>query len=94
MIPHVDKRDKGGEDAYVIAQDASCIVVADGVGGWNRKGIDPALFSNELCRHYKAKYEAMRDNKENLSLKQLLHESLKDTESIGTSTFVAASIDE
>lgn len=32
MIPHFEKRDKGGEDAYVSKDDL--IVVADGVGGW------------------------------------------------------------
>ena len=60
MIPHIEKRDKGGEDAYVLSDDTSLIAVADGVGGWNRKGIDPALFSNELCGHYKTFYQNMR----------------------------------
>ena len=60
MIPHVDKRDKGGEDAYVVSADMSLIAVADGVGGWNRRGVDPALFSNELCGHLKTKYENAR----------------------------------
>lgn len=36
------------------------IAMADGVGGWNKKGVDPALFSNELCRHFLSKYENMR----------------------------------
>ena len=60
MIPHIEKRDKGGEDAYVVTDDTSLIAVADGVGGWNRKGVDPALFSNELCGHYKTFYHSMR----------------------------------
>lgn len=32
MIPHVEKRHKGGED-YFLAKD-NILVVADGVGGW------------------------------------------------------------
>jgi serine/threonine protein phosphatase PrpC len=28
----------------------SVIAVADGVGGWAEQGIDPALYSKELCR--------------------------------------------
>lgn len=32
MIPHIDKREKGGEDAYISRNDL--LVVADGVGGW------------------------------------------------------------
>ena len=27
------------------------LAVADGVGGWNDHGIDPAKYSKELCRH-------------------------------------------
>ena len=43
MIPHYEKRHKGGEDAYVANE--KLIVVADGVGGWGEVGIDPGLFS-------------------------------------------------
>ena len=43
MIPHVDKRYKGGEDACYA--DEKLLVVLDGVGGWNDVGVDPALFS-------------------------------------------------
>ena len=27
------------------------LAVADGVGGWNDHGVDPAKYSRELCRH-------------------------------------------
>lgn len=27
------------------------MAVADGVGGWNDRGVDPALFSRELCKN-------------------------------------------
>ena len=33
MIPHIEKRARGGEDAYVSRDDL--LVVADGVGGWS-----------------------------------------------------------
>jgi len=109
MIPHIEKRDKGGEDAYVVTKDNAVIAVADGVGGWNKKGVDPALFSNELTRHFKSKYENMRQlsskvvvesledtpkKQSDISLKELLVDSVKDTKSIGTSTFVAAMVHE
>ncbi len=42
-IPHDDKRNKGGEDAFVVTP--TLIVVADGVGGWAAKGVDSGLFS-------------------------------------------------
>ena len=55
--PHLKKVEKGGEDAYFITEDDSVVGMADGVGGWNKKGIDPALFSNELCANFKQIYQ-------------------------------------
>ncbi|KAL8274193.1 hypothetical protein Esti_001878 [Eimeria stiedai] len=43
MIPHPSKRDRGGEDA-------ACLVVADGVGGWESSGIDAGIYSKELVK--------------------------------------------
>lgn len=45
-IPHYKKRLTGGEDSYLVLDDL--VMVADGVGGWAGKGIDPALFPREL----------------------------------------------
>ncbi len=42
-IPHDEKRNKGGEDAFVATP--TLLVVADGVGGWAAKGVDSGLFS-------------------------------------------------
>ena len=52
-IPHAKKKLTGGEDAYVLTADGSLTAVADGVGGWKKKGVDPAEFSNELCNNFK-----------------------------------------
>ena len=41
--PHDDKVSKGGEDGFTVSE--RMIAVADGVGGWARKGIDPGLFA-------------------------------------------------
>lgn len=48
--------DSCGEDSYAIAEnDVQCVVgVADGVGGWRSKGIDPSGFSRSLMRHLEA----------------------------------------
>ena len=45
-----------GEDSYSIAENDFQIVlgVADGVGGWRSKGIDPSKFSRSLMRHLEA----------------------------------------
>ena len=53
-IPHHKKIYKGGEDAWISTD--QIVAVADGVGGWNNKGVDPGLFSRELCWHVLCKY--------------------------------------
>lgn len=42
-LPHDDKVHKGGEDGWAASE--RLIAVADGVGGWAEKGVDPGLFS-------------------------------------------------
>lgn len=46
MIPHIDKRAKGGEDAYAATD--TMVAIADGVGGWADAGVDPAIYSRRL----------------------------------------------
>ena len=55
QIPHAEKIEKGGEDAYVTSKDL--LVVADGVGGWARQGVDPGLFSKSLVKNIYNFYE-------------------------------------
>ena len=43
ITPHPDKVGKGGEDALLASHDL--MVVADGVGGWVKYGIDPGLYA-------------------------------------------------
>lgn len=47
-IPHPEKTEKGGEDAYFIQKNA--LGVFDGVGGWASIGVDAGLYSKELAR--------------------------------------------
>ena len=47
-LPHDDKVYKGGEDAFTASE--RLIAVADGVGGWANKGVDPGLFSKQLTK--------------------------------------------
>lgn len=56
VVPHPDKAHReyklppyvGGEDAYFVDDEAGILGVADGVGGWASKGIDPGIFSRQL----------------------------------------------
>ncbi|KAG1664831.1 hypothetical protein FOA52_007089 [Chlamydomonas sp. UWO 241] len=51
MIPHIDKVEKGGEDAFCIClKGFGSIGVADGVSGWAEEGIDPAEYSRSLMK--------------------------------------------
>lgn len=47
-IPHPEKVEKGGEDAFFVQKRA--LGVFDGVGGWASIGIDAGLYSKELSR--------------------------------------------
>jgi protein phosphatase PTC7 len=49
-LPHPEKVDTGGEDAYFISEDGKVLGVADGVGGWRESGIDPGEYSRTLMR--------------------------------------------
>ena len=88
LLPHKDKRHKGGEDAYV-AQD-NLIAVADGVGGWGEVGVDPALFSKELCSNIKKIF----DENPKESLKEVLVSAVKLQTFKGSSTAVLAKFDQ
>jgi len=46
-IPHYEKRETGGEDAYFMTPKA--VGVFDGVGGWASLGINPGLYSSRLA---------------------------------------------
>lgn len=98
MIPHTDKRHKGGEDAYVVTD--TMVAVADGVGGWAEAGIDPALFSRELCRNITDIYE--KSVQQNTPEKQtsviskpreLLVQAVAESRQQGSSTAVICMLD-
>ena len=48
------KAHRGGEDAWICSD--SLVAVADGVGGWNKKGVNPGIFARELCDNVNRKY--------------------------------------
>ncbi|PJF17964.1 hypothetical protein PSACC_02271 [Paramicrosporidium saccamoebae] len=45
-----------GEDSFAVVENQfqSVVAVADGVGGWRAKGVDPSKFSRSLMRHLEA----------------------------------------
>jgi protein phosphatase PTC7 len=68
--------------------------VADGVGGWNDHGVDPGLFSRELCINVWEEFKKLRvENNYRLNLKNMLVNAVKNTKNKGSSTFVMAGLD-
>eukprot|EP00828_Plagiopyla_frontata_P047775 TRINITY_DN8936_c0_g1_i5.p2 TRINITY_DN8936_c0_g1~~TRINITY_DN8936_c0_g1_i5.p2 ORF type:complete len:317 (-),score=66.49 TRINITY_DN8936_c0_g1_i5:78-1028(-) len=91
MLPHPDKLAKGGEDAYYA--NSKLLAVADGVGGWNDHGVDPAKYSRELCRHIETLW-----NEHFLNYltnpKQLIIDAAQKTKAQGSSTLAIVTIDD
>mmetsp|Transcript_8941 Transcript_8941/g.19107 ORF Transcript_8941/g.19107 Transcript_8941/m.19107 type:complete len:439 (-) Transcript_8941:941-2257(-) len=55
-LPHPDKVHYGGEDAHFLSSvGGGAMGVADGVGGWQESGVNPAEYSRRLM-HYACAY--------------------------------------
>ncbi|CDW91186.1 serine threonine family 2c [Stylonychia lemnae] len=87
MIPHIEKKYKGGEDACYA--DDQLLVVLDGVGGWNEVGVDPGLFTKQFIKLIEQEHK----NDPNLELKILLEKALVQVTNQGSSTAVLLKID-
>lgn len=59
-VPHIKKIHKGGEDALKF--DDNILIIADGVGGWNTKGIDPSMFSKTLVNEVHLSFSEVGKN--------------------------------
>ena len=64
-IPHPRKAHRGGEDSYLVSSPTnSTIAVADGVGGWESKGVNPRAFADEmLTKTYERMKMGVKDPK-------------------------------
>jgi len=63
-IPHPDKAHYGGEDAHFLSPiGGGAAGVADGVGGWQESGVNPAEYSATLMECAKAYLEGRIDEK-------------------------------
>jgi protein phosphatase PTC7 len=89
MIPHPSKADKGGEDASFTS--GNILAVADGVGGWNEYGVDPAIYSRQLCKNIQvlAISNVMSFLK---NPKSILRKAWEDNKHDGSSTLVVITL--
>lgn len=90
-IPHREKTEKGGEDAFVANK--NLIAIADGVGGWDELGIDSSLYSKNLCSLIERLYAQDR-KKYNKNPKNLLVDAVALNDEKGTSTSLILTIDD
>ncbi|KAI3450286.1 hypothetical protein Pfo_006951 [Paulownia fortunei] len=85
LIPHPDKVEKGGEDAFFVSSHGGGVIaVADGVSGWAEKDVNPALFSRELM----ANASGLVEDEE-----VLIRKAHAATTSIGSATAVVAMLE-
>jgi len=89
VIPHPEKADKGGEDAYFIVE-GSAIGVADGVGGWAEFGIDPAVYSRSIMAEAKNAIEKKKMTDPVSVLSYAHQETNKNPQNLGSTTAVVA----
>ena len=70
IIPNPRKAHRGGEDSYIVSSPTnSTLAVADGVGGWESKGVNPRAFADEILIRT---YEFIKSGEDNPSL-SLIH---------------------
>jgi protein phosphatase PTC7 len=67
IIPHDDKKHRGGEDA--ASTSPQFLVVADGVGGWVQRGVNPGLYSKLLTKSVME----LGERNTTLSLTEIVH---------------------
>ena len=86
IIPHDQKKHRGGEDAAAASD--TVLVVADGVGGWARQNINPGLYSKLLTE------TIIELAPKNQSLKDLVHEAnwIAASKHLGSATCTALKI--
>ncbi|CAL5353205.1 probable protein phosphatase 2C 26 isoform X1 [Camellia sinensis] len=91
LIPHPNKVEKGGEDAFFVSSyNGGIIAVADGVSGWAEQNVDPSLFSRELMA--KAS-DLVGDEEVNYDPQILLKKAHAATSSIGSATVIVAMLE-
>ncbi|XP_010521990.1 PREDICTED: probable protein phosphatase 2C 26 [Tarenaya hassleriana] len=91
-IPHPDKSEKGGDDAFFVSGfRGGVIAVADGVSGWVEQNVDPSLFSRELIANAS---NLVEDEEVRYDPGFLIEKSHAATASKGSATIIVAMLEE
>tara|TARA_Y100000310_G_scaffold335211_1_gene416697 strand:- start:3152 stop:3901 length:750 start_codon:yes stop_codon:yes gene_type:complete len=88
-IPHPRKAHRGGEDSYLVSSPTnSTIAVADGVGGWESKGVNPRAFADEMLRKT---YDFIKNGE--IDPKNAIRASFPLLSEVGSATFCMGKMD-
>ncbi|KAI4305394.1 hypothetical protein L6164_028764 [Bauhinia variegata] len=91
LIPHPNKVDRGGEDAFLVSNyNGGIIAVADGVSGWAEEDVDPSLFPRELLANASS---FVGDEEVNYNPQMLIKKAHAATNSIGSATVIVAMLE-
>ncbi|KAL6967749.1 protein-serine,threonine phosphatase [Sarracenia purpurea var. burkii] len=91
LIPHPNKVDKGGEDAFFVSSyNGGVIAVADGVSGWAEQNVDPSLFPRELMSNAS---DFVGNEEVNYNPQVLLKKAHAATSSRGSATVIVAMLE-
>ncbi|KAK3022093.1 hypothetical protein RJ639_045937 [Escallonia herrerae] len=83
-IPKKNELKPLGEDAHFVCEEKRTIGLADGVGGWSKKGVDAGEYARELMRNC---FLAVEDQpKGAIDPFHVLNKAYLDTEALGSST--------
>ncbi|XP_019070846.2 probable protein phosphatase 2C 80 [Solanum lycopersicum] len=88
-IPKLNPAKPLGEDASFICLNKQVIGVADGVGGWAKKGIDSGMYSRELMKNAELaihKQSNSTTTTSSIDLMKVLNEAFSKTKNKGSST--------
>ncbi|WJX10253.1 protein-serine/threonine phosphatase [Trifolium repens] len=83
-LPHPDKVATGGEDAHFICAEEQVIGVADGVGGWKKRGVDAGVYARELV--FNLEIRIKKKPKRSLNPLRVLKKAHSKTMAKGSST--------
>ncbi|KAK4271773.1 hypothetical protein QN277_020415 [Acacia crassicarpa] len=89
-LPKPNREKPLGEDCYFMLSDRNTVGVADGVGGWSKKGIDAGKYALELMQH--AMLATLRQPKGSVNPRTVLNEAFQRTKSEGSSTACIATL--
>ncbi|GMP86598.1 hypothetical protein CsSME_00039318 [Camellia sinensis var. sinensis] len=84
-IPKQKEQNPLGDDAHFICPKQQTIGVADGVGGWARKGVDPGEYARELIAN-SVMATLDQPNGTVVDPKEVLNHAFLNTEARGSST--------